>query len=152
MLKVNRAKNEIRIKPIAWNAPQTYNASITDLINAAIMGNYFFASGTAARSAMGASLNGANKWYGGVLGPDGKIYGIPVNATDILIIDPVAGTATRSAMGASLGETNKWIGGVLGSDGKIYGIPYNATDILIIDPVAGKFNANLLLSGYLNKF
>lgn len=40
----------------------------------------------ASRSAMGATLSGSNKWFGGVLGPDGKIYGIPYNSTDILII------------------------------------------------------------------
>jgi ABC-type glycerol-3-phosphate transport system substrate-binding protein len=92
---------------------------------------------SATRSALGATLTGSVKWIGGVLGSDGKIYGIPYNATDILIIDPVAGTATRSALGANLTDSAKWFGGVLGSDGKIYGIPYNATDILIIDPVAG---------------
>jgi hypothetical protein len=94
-------------------------------------------SATATRSAMGATLSATGKWSGGVLGPDGKIYGIPRTSADILIIDPVAGTATRSNMGLSLSDGNKWIGGVLGPDGKIYGIPFNATDILIIDPVAG---------------
>ena len=38
----------------------------------------------ATRTAMGATLTGTNTWVGGVLGPDGKIYGIPRNATDIL--------------------------------------------------------------------
>jgi peptidoglycan hydrolase-like protein with peptidoglycan-binding domain len=92
---------------------------------------------SATRSALGATLTGSDKWVGGVLGPDGKIYGIPYNSTDILIIDPVAGTATRSALGATLTDSDKWVGGVLGPDGKIYGIPLNSTDILIIDPVAG---------------
>ena len=96
-----------------------------------------FLAGTATRTAMGATLSGGNKWFGGVLGPDGKIYGIPYDATDILVIDPVAGTATRTAMGATLSGTDKWRGGVLGPDGKIYGIPSGATDILVIDPVAG---------------
>ena len=40
----------------------------------------------ASRSAMGATLTDTGKWVGGVLGPDGKIYGLPYNATDILII------------------------------------------------------------------
>jgi hypothetical protein len=44
-----------------------------------------FLAGTATRSDLGASLTGTDKWYGGVLGPDGKIYGIPRNATDILV-------------------------------------------------------------------
>jgi hypothetical protein len=92
---------------------------------------------SATRSALGATLTDSGKWYGGVLGSDGKIYGIPYNAPDVLIIDPVAGTATRSALGATLTDSDKWVGGVLGPDGKIYGIPVNSTDILIIDPVAG---------------
>jgi alpha-tubulin suppressor-like RCC1 family protein len=92
---------------------------------------------TTTRNNMGADLTGEAKWFGGVLGPDGKIYGIPLNATDILIIDPANGTATNSNMGADLTGEAKWSGGVLGPDGKIYGIPLNATDILIIDPVNG---------------
>jgi len=95
------------------------------------------ATGAATRSAMGASLSGSDDWAGGVLGPDGKIYGIPYAASDILIIDPVAGTATRSAMGASLSGSNRWYGGVLGPDGKIYGIPYGSSDILTIEKATG---------------
>jgi hypothetical protein len=84
-------------------------------------------------------LSGSRKWEGGVLGPDGKIYGIPRDATDILIIDPAAGAATRSAMGANLSGSGKWYDGALGPDGRIYGFPFAATslDILIIDPAAG---------------
>ena len=39
------------------------------------------------------SLTGSLKWLGGVLAPNGKIYGIPYNSTTVLEIDPVAGTA-----------------------------------------------------------
>jgi spore maturation protein SpmB len=91
----------------------------------------------ASRSSMGATLSDAAKWIGGVLGPDGNIYGMPFNVTDILIVNPVAGTAMRSAMGATLTGTGKWLGGVMGQDGKLYGIPADSTDILIIDTVAG---------------
>lgn len=91
----------------------------------------------ASRSAMGASLSDSNTWIGGVLAPNGKIYGIPSDSSDILIVDPVAGTASRSAMGATLADSGKWRGGVLGPDGKIYGMPLGSTDILIIDPAAG---------------
>jgi hypothetical protein len=99
----------------------------------------WFSTGAASadRDALGATLTETLKFRGGVLGPDGKIYGMPGHATDILIIDPVAGTASRSAMGATLTGDSKWQGGVLGPDGKIYGIPSTSTDILIIDPVAG---------------
>ena len=33
------------------------------------------------------SLDGMNKWQGGVLAPNGKIYGIPCNSTTVLEID-----------------------------------------------------------------
>ena len=43
-------------------------------------------TGTATRSNMGADLSGTEKWFGGVLGPDGKIYGISFDSTTTLII------------------------------------------------------------------
>ena len=86
----------------------------------------------------GTSIFGTEtKWWGGVRGPDNKIYGIPFNAEDILIIDPVTNTATRSTMGADISGSNKWASGCLGPDGKIYCVPYNASDVLIIDPKTG---------------
>ena len=91
----------------------------------------------ATRSDMGASLSGSAKWYGGALGNDGKIYGIPYSSTDILIINPTTGSAIRTTLGASLTGTAKWAGGVLANNGKIYGIPYDSTDILIINPTTG---------------
>jgi hypothetical protein len=60
---------------------------------------YRFGVSAASRDALGATLTGTVEHLaGGVLGPDGKIYGIPFDSTDILIIDPVAGTATRIAI------------------------------------------------------
>jgi len=44
------------------------------------------AAGTASRSALGASLSGTIKWFGGALGVDAKIYGMPFDSTDILAI------------------------------------------------------------------
>ena len=86
---------------------------------------------------MGATLPGGGAWFGGVLGPDGNIYGIPYNATTILKINPITGVATTSAMGATLPGGAAWLGGVLGPDGNIYGIPYNTTTILKINPITG---------------
>ena len=77
------------------------------------------------------NLTGSNKWLGGVLAPNGKIYGIPFNSTAVLEIDPVAKTATTFG---SLSGDGKWSGGVLAPNGKIYGIPYNSTNVLCIDP------------------
>ncbi len=86
----------------------------------------------------GISINETDsKWWGGVRGTNNKIYGIPFNAEDILIIDPATNTATRSTMVADMTGTNKWASGCRGPDGKIYCVPYGAPDVLIIDPVAG---------------
>ena len=76
---------------------------------------------------------GTIKWIGGVLAPNGKVYGIPYNATVVLIIDPVTDTADTTTI-TGLTGSNKWLGGILAPNGKIYGIPYNSTVVLIIDP------------------
>ena len=76
------------------------------------------------------SLSGAGKWFGGVLAPNGKIYGIPSNSTQVLEIDPA--TQTTQLFG-SLSGTNKWAGGVLAPNGKIYGVPGDSTQVLEID-------------------
>lgn len=73
----------------------------------------------------------ATKWNGGVLAPNGKIYGIPYNSTTVLEIDPDAQTATTFG---SLSGSEKWNGGVLGPNGKIYGIPRESGTVLEIDP------------------
>ena len=73
------------------------------------------------------SLTGTNKWVGGVLAPNGKIYGIPFDSTQVLEIDPI--TQTTALFGSLTGE-NKWYGGVLAPNGKIYGIPLGSTQVL----------------------
>ena len=78
----------------------------------------------------GADLSGDYKWIGGVLAPNGKIYGIPDDSTSVLCIDPSNNTTSRFG---SLSGTGKWVGGVLAPNGKIYGIPYNSTTVLCID-------------------
>ena len=84
----------------------------------------------------GPNLMGTYKWAHSVLGNDGKIYGIPDRAQDILIVDPSTGTAQRDTMGATIPKTtgDLWLGGVKANNGKIYCIPFDATSILIIDP------------------
>jgi hypothetical protein len=74
----------------------------------------------------------ADKWYGGILAPNGKIYCIPHSASSVLVIDPKTNT-TSSIPGAGT-NTFKWVGGVLAQNGKIYGIPASSTSVLIIDP------------------
>ena len=78
------------------------------------------------------SLSGSRKWVGGVLAPNGKIYGIPNDSTQVLEIDPT--TQTTSLFG-NLSGGGKWYGGILAPNGKIYGIPHSSTQVLEIDPI-----------------
>jgi len=94
-------------------------------------------TGIAYQTNFGIDLSGTNKWRGGVLGLDGKIYCIPYTATDILVIDTIALTATRETFGlatAALSAAAKWDGGVRTPDGRIFCAPYNSTTMLVIDP------------------
>ena len=72
----------------------------------------------------------AYKWIGGVLAPNGCIYGIPFNSTTILKIDTSNNNITT--FGSLSAITYKWAGGVLAPNGCIYGIPINSTTILKI--------------------
>lgn len=74
-----------------------------------------------------------DKWVGAVRGQNGKIYGIPFNADDVLVIDPTNDTTTTIGSVAVGGQ--KWRGGCLSPiNGKIYGMPYDSDTVLVIDP------------------
>ena len=77
------------------------------------------------------SLSGGGKWAGGVLAPNGCIYGIPRNSTTVLKIDPSTDTATTFG---SLSGSDKWMGGVLAPNGCVYGMPHSSAAVLKIDP------------------
>jgi streptogramin lyase len=89
------------------------------------------------------SIDGdGNKWYGGVLAPNGKIYCVPGAATSVLIIDPQDDSADASTIidiPVSGGPSPDWLGGVLAPNGKIYCIPWQASNVLIIDPATDTF-------------
>ena len=70
-------------------------------------------------------------WAGGVLAPNGMIYGIPQDNTAVLKIDPTTDLLTTFG---SLAGSAKWSGGVLAVGGMIYGMPSSSTAILKIDP------------------
>ena len=67
-----------------------------------------------------------NKWYGGVLAGNGKVYAIPGNADRVLEVDPE--TKDVWPIGDNLMRygrqeeqySPKWVGGVRADDGKIY--------------------------------
>jgi hypothetical protein len=94
-------------------------------------------------------LQGNDKYFGGVLAPNGKIYGIPRNSTQILCIDPE--THMTELFGDIPEGTERWVGGALAPNGKIYCVPYSSTQILCIDPGCKEnFKMETLLSALIN--
>jgi streptogramin lyase len=83
-------------------------------------------------------LGSGLKYFGGVLAPNGKIYGIPdqANVDSVLIIDPKTNTIdTNTITGiATINNYSGWKGAVLHPNGKIYCVPYTARRVLVIDP------------------
>lgn len=85
------------------------------------------------------NLPGTRKWKGGVLGPDGVIYGVPACHANPLQID----TWTRKVSlipgtlsGEHLWPGWKWSGGILHpGTGTIFCIPTNSHSILAIGPI-----------------
>jgi len=84
-------------------------------------------------SSLFGNFEGSDKYIGGVLAPNGKIYCVPNNSTQILVIDPATNT---TALFGNFSSSHKWFGGVLAPNGKIYCVPFNSTQILVIDPKA----------------
>ena len=85
-------------------------------------------------SLIGARFPGRNKWYGGLLGADNRIYGVPQNATGVLRIDPANSNNPCELFGSYPEGGYKWHGGTVGPNGEIYGIPAHAERVLKIVP------------------
>ncbi len=77
-------------------------------------------------------LDQTNKWYGGILGNDNAIYGIPYSAANVIRID--ANTDTVSLLGDyGLNEYN-WHGGIKSDiNGCIYCFPAHHSHVLKIN-------------------
>mmetsp|Transcript_166867 Transcript_166867/g.320497 ORF Transcript_166867/g.320497 Transcript_166867/m.320497 type:complete len:547 (+) Transcript_166867:54-1694(+) len=71
------------------------------------------------------------KWAGGVLSGD-KIFGIPCDSTQVLVIDPASQSVDY--FGDFPAGDSKWSGGVLGPDNiTIFAIPLNSETVLAIN-------------------
>jgi hypothetical protein len=82
-----------------------------------------------------AATGGVNKSWGGVLAPNGKIYGVPNNGSNVFVINPSVDSYTNIGT-----TTGRYAGGVLAPNGKIYAAPYDVTTTcLSIDPVTDTF-------------
>jgi hypothetical protein len=75
-------------------------------------------------------LSLTNKWYGGILGHDNAIYGIPYAAGSVLRIN--ANDDTVSLLGEYGTNQYNWHGGIL-ANGNIYAFPAHAETVLKID-------------------
>ena len=81
----------------------------------------------------------ARKWSDLVEGPDGYLYGIPYQASEILRFDPVLKISTYIPMEEEfLNGFNQWSFGVLAENNFIYGIPFNRDKVLSIAPLSFK--------------
>ena len=138
-----RNNNKIRTIP-AWNKGYFTNDDIITHLKALTADS----NQQDAAITFGAVPAGVDKWTGGVLAPNGCIYGIPFTSTTILKIDTANDAVTT--FGNLVGAT-KWHGGVLAPNGCIYGIPRVTTNILkILSPRS--LNPNLVLSRIFNKY
>ena len=111
-----------------------FQNSIWPVTQNAYNNNQVYSYSDPSATLIGNSYGGENKWVGGVVAPNGKIYCIPSNAANVLIIDPVNNTDTSSNFGLDLSGNGKWWGGCLGSNGRIFAIPQNETRVLVINP------------------
>eukprot|EP01047_Picozoa_sp_COSAG01_P002089 COSAG01_NODE_53_length_31352_cov_23.122452_11_plen_521_part_00 len=101
-----------------------------------------------ARTDVITGLSGINKWAGGVLGADGRIYGIPYSAPTVLIINPITHVADTTTMVPALispgSPVNKWAWGTLAPNGNIYGIPCQSDSVLVINPASNTSSATAI--------
>jgi methyltransferase-like protein 6 len=83
---------------------------------------------------------GQNKWYGGIKGIDGCIYGMPYTATGVLRINPKDDSV--DVLGNFPSGGWKWHGGLLAPQtGVIYAFPAHSNEVLCVDTnVRGDIN------------
>lgn len=77
------------------------------------------------------SLEVTNKWYGGIVGDDNAVYGVPYRACAVLRIDTTNDTA--ELIGPNYGIGNFYWHGGIEKSGKIYAHPSHANTVLVID-------------------
>lgn len=80
-------------------------------------------------------LRGREKYLGGEVGQNGKIYTIPGFATQVLVIDPSVEPPTIRPIGPHFDGPYKWLRSVrMPESGIIIGLPCHADSVLRIDP------------------
>ena len=90
----------------------------------------------------------SSKWIGGVLASNCKLYYVPFNANEILVVDTETNTTSTISVSPALG---KWAGGVVSPNGNIYMIPFNNPNVVIIDPYTNALTV-IFISNNLGKY
>ena len=91
-------------------------------------------SGAAGSIVNGPSSSGSSAYRGAVRAPNGNIYFIGRNNSNILEYDPSTNQSTTISV-SGMGSNN-YTGGCLGRNGNIYCAPFSETDVLEFNPVA----------------
>lgn len=79
-------------------------------------------------------LKGPEKFLGGEIGNNGKIYTVPGHAPQVMVIDPTQDPPACYPIGPKFKGEFKWLRGVRANSGIIYAIPCHADSVLRIDP------------------
>jgi hypothetical protein len=122
--------------PSSYSYPGTYaTRSLTPLPG--------YAAGSSTFTAIDISntISSDAKYAGGVLGPNGLIYFVPINADNIGVLNPSSSSFTAIDIFNTISSDNKYYGGVLGPNGLIYFVPINADDICVLNPSSSSFTA-----------
>ena len=94
----------------------------------------------------------SGRFNSGILSANGKIYCFPLNASKILVIDPITSKTYATTLGATFSGSTQFVGGVLGPNGKIYGVPASATKLLTITMNGFNNIGNWMYAPEFNKF
>lgn len=97
--------------------------------------------------------DGTNKWFGGCLAPNGKLYFAPSDNSNILEVNPGTVTTNMLPVDTSHGLSSKFHGAVVAPNGNIYFIPYGSDAVLKLTfNGLTPFEADVCESSWLNKF
>ena len=74
-----------------------------------------------------------------MLGPNGLIYFVPLNADNIGVLNPSSSSFTTIDISNTISLDYKYAGGVLGPNGLIYFVPHYADNIGVLNPSSSSF-------------
>jgi len=102
---------------------------------------------------------GVDKWSGGVLGADGKIYCAPLDADNVLVIDPSKADSDNTkvqrlfsgVVTTATASSQRWMGGCVTPSGEIMFAPFDNDKALFIRPIRYYTNNQARLSIQFNE-